>query len=106
VDIVKILIGVGVGLIDEGVSGYSVKGVSAEDIARVGLFAAGLALDLLGRGGVREVGEALEIASAPLVTKTAVKYVKKKAYTPRIREARTPAPPPAPMPVVRGLTSY
>jgi hypothetical protein len=104
VDIVKLLIGIGVGLIDEGVAGYRVAGVPAEDVARAGVFAAGLALDLLGRGAVKELGEALEVASAPLLTKTVVKYVKRRAYAPRIVEVKAPAP--APAPAVSGLVSY
>jgi hypothetical protein len=107
-DIVKLLIGIGVGLIDEGVTGYRVAGVAAEDVARAGVFFTGLALDLAGRGPIKEVGEALEVAAAPLLTKTVAKYVRRRAYAPRIREVRevralAPAPAPAP---VAGLTSY
>jgi len=104
VDIVKLLIGIGVGLIDEGVTGYQVAKIPAEDVARAGIFAIGLALDFLGRGPVKEIGETLEVASAPLLTKTVVKYAKKRTYTPRIREVRAPAP--APTPAISGLVSY
>jgi hypothetical protein len=104
VDIVKLIIGVAVGLLDEAAEGHVVLGAPAEDVARVGLFATGLLVDFAGRGPVREVGEALQVAAAPLLTKTLAKYAKAKKYTPRVvvREATTP---PAPAPLLAPSTS-
>jgi hypothetical protein len=99
VDIVKLIIGVGVGLLDEAAEGQVLLGAPAEDIVRAGLFTGGLLVDFAGRGAVKEIGETLEVVSAPLLTKTIIKYAKAKKYTPQVvvREApRTPPPLTAP----------
>jgi hypothetical protein len=104
-DLIKIIIGLGAGLIDEAAASYTAKFAYAEEVARAGMFIGGLALDYVGRGGLKGVGEALEIASAPLIAKSIVKYAKKQTYTPKIRQVQVAS---APAPVVRtaGLSSY
>jgi len=81
VDLVKILVGLGVGLLDESLAEHTIGTVKTQDVARVGLFVAGLAVDFLGRGAVKDIGETLEVATAPLVVKTAYTYIKERAKT-------------------------
>lgn len=54
-DLVKILIGLGVGLLDESLAEQTFGTLKAQDAARVGLFVAGLAVDFLGRGAIKVV---------------------------------------------------
>lgn len=101
-DIVKLIIGVGVGLLDEAVEGQVLLGAPAEDVVRVGVFAGGLIVDFAGRGAVKEIGETLETVSAPLLTKTIVKYAKAKKYAPQVvvREVSETPPPLATAPSI------
>jgi hypothetical protein len=105
VDIVKLIIGVGVGLLDEAAEGQVLLGAPAEDAVRVGVFAVGLIADFAGRGAVKEIGETLEAVTAPLLTKTIIKYAKAKKYTPQVVVREAPRTPP-PLVAAPSITSW
>jgi len=108
VKLVDLLIGVGIGVLDESIEGNKItvgtQQVPAERIVRPVLFGGALAVDLLNIGGraVKEVAETVEVATAPLVTKTAIKYMKETTQKTYVVAA---PPAQAPTVVVRPPTS-
>jgi uncharacterized membrane protein YeaQ/YmgE (transglycosylase-associated protein family) len=93
VDIVGLAVGIAAGLLDEALEGKQVMGYSAQDVGRFGMFVAGLIGEYVGTGTVRTVSEKLQIASIPLVVKSAKKLIAGKAtYRPPATAYPTPAP--------------
>jgi len=93
------MIAVAVGLVDEYLENKKVtiggKEYSATTVGRPAMFVGGLVLDFFGRGTLKAVGEALEIASTPLLIKTVAKEMTKTGYHQEI--VYVPAPAPAPV---------
>jgi hypothetical protein len=124
VDLFKLAVAISVGLLDEAAERANKemtipvinRSIRLEDAERFVLLGGSLALEYMGlaRGVVRDIVETVEVASAPLATKSAVKMLSPAmrrylgpAYT--VEEvAPTPAPiaPPAVAPVVPRITSY
>jgi len=90
------MVAVAVGLLDEYLENKKVtiggKEYSATTVGRPAMFVGGLVLDFFGRGTLKAVGEALEIASAPLLIKTVAKEMAKTGYHEEIVYVPAPAP--------------
>jgi hypothetical protein len=125
VDLFKLAVAVSVGLLDEAAERADKeieipvinRSIRLEDAERFLLFGGSLAVDYFGlaRFGItRDIVETVEIASAPLATKSAIKIVTpvaRKYLGPRYTVEEV-APPPAPVapvavaPSVPRITSY
>jgi hypothetical protein len=124
-DLFKLAVAISVGLLDEAAERVDKeitipvinRKVRLEDAERFALFGGSLAADYLGlaRGlAVRDVVETVEVASAPLAVKSAIKIASPAARTflgPRytVEEVTPPPAPAAPIavaPSVPRITSY
>jgi hypothetical protein len=125
VDLFKLAVAVSVGLLDEAAERADKeveipvinRSIRLEDAERFALFGGSLAVDYLGlaRGLVaRDIVETVEIASAPLAVKSAVKIASPVARTylgPRytveeVAPPQTPGAPVAVAPSAPRITSY
>jgi len=125
VDLFKVAVAISVGLLDEAAERADKeieipvvkRRIRLEDAERFALLGGSLAVDYFGlaRGVARDIVETVEVASAPLAVKSAVKIASPAAktylgpsYT--VEEvAPAPAPAPAPLTVAPGvprITSY
>jgi hypothetical protein len=121
VDLFKVAVAVGVGLLDEAAERANKeveipvikRKVRLEDVERFILFGGSLAVDYFGlaRGVERDIVETVEVASAPLAVKSAVKIASPavKSYLSPSYTVEEVAPAPAPLAVAPGaprITSY
>jgi hypothetical protein len=124
VDLFKLAVAVSVGLLDEAAERADKeveipvvkRRIRLEDVERFALLGGSLAIDYMGlaRGVARDIVETVEIASAPLAVKSAVKIaspaVRRYLGPEYIVEEVAPAPTPIAPPVIAHeapkITSY
>jgi hypothetical protein len=121
VDLFKLAVAISVGLLDEAAERADKeieipvvnRRVRLEDAERFALLGGSLAVDYFGlaRGIARDIVETVEIASAPLATKSAIKIAAPVArrYLGPVYTVEEVAPAPEPLTVAPGvprITSY